>query len=449
MWSRLKKAFSGAFVRHVFVLLGGTAVAHAVTLLALPVLTRLYSPEEFGVSGVFVALLGIVSVGSAWRYEIALPLPRDDASATNLLVVALCCVALTTAGVTLLVAFFGPELAALTKTEKLASYIWWLPVGVALTAASEVFRYWAIRKKAFARVARARVEQALGGVTAQLALGWAGSGALGLIIGNVISHGLSLFSLGRRAFAEDRDLLRGVSVEGMATVARDYDRFPKYSTGEAFANVAAVQLPLILIASLAASSEVGYLMLGMRLMQAPLGLIGSSISQVFYTTAVEQHHQGQLGVLTARSVGNLARIGVGPLVFAGIASPALFGLAFGREWQRAGELVAWMTPWFVFQFLASPVSMVLQVTSRQRTALLLQVAGLILRVSMVAMVAYLGRDCYAESYAMSGWIFYLCYLLVICRAAEIPLSQIARACGRAAPFVAAWAGAGLALRTLI
>lgn len=450
MLSRIRTALArNHFLRNVLLLLGGTGAAHLLTVLTLPLLTRLYSPEEFGICGVFVALLGVISVAGAWRYEIALPLPENDASAANLLFVALCCTCLTTMAVSLAVLFFGSCIASITRLHEVATYLWWLPLGVALASSAEVLRYWAIRRKAFGRVARTRVEQALGGVSTQLALGWAGAGALGLIVGQVINNGLAGLTLGGRALVEDRGLFKDVSAARMLEAAREFDRFPKFSTGEAFANVAAVQLPLILIAGLATSTEVGYLMLGMRLMQAPVGLIGSSIGQVFFGSAVENHRLGQLDRLTARALANLARLGVGPLVFAGIVSPVVFGLVFGHEWQRAGELVAWMTPWFVLQFLASPVSMVLQVTSNQRRALLLHLAGLLLRLSSVALVGCVSPESVSEAYAVSGLVFYLVYLLVVCRTSGVSLRNLMRACGSATRFIAAWILAGIALRLVL
>jgi O-antigen/teichoic acid export membrane protein len=225
----------------------------------------------------------------------------------------------------------------------------------------------------------------------------------------------------------------------MKKVAREYVRFPKYSTFEALTNTASVQLPIILIASLTTGAEVGLLILAMRIMQAPMGLIGSSISQVYFSRAVEEHRNGRLGEFTARVIGQLAKVGVGPLVFAGIVSPTLFGFIFGPQWGRAGELVAWMTPWFVLQFLVSPVSMSLHVTNNQRNALVLQVAGLLLRVLMVlAAGSVLSGQFVPEVFAISGFLFYFLYLVVVCRVANVTFAHIIAVFKNTVPFTIAW-----------
>lgn len=447
----LKLLWQRRVVRNVSVLVVGTVLAQALTMAAMPLLTRLYSPEEFGALGVFVALLGMISVMANFRYEVAIPLPETDQAAANLMALALACGALTTLAVTLATVFLHQQIAEMTKSPVLARYVWLLPIAVAVTSAYAVLQSWATRKRAFTRVALTRVEQAVGGVSTQLLMGWCSAGALGLIVGQIVANGVGLLGLGRRALAEDRTLLlRGLSLAQMTAVAGEYDRFPKYSTAEAFANMAAVQLPIIIIGSLATSAEVGYLMLGIRLMQVPVGMIGSSVSQVYFSRAVEEHRVHNLAGITARSVASLAKVGVGPLVFAGIVAPAAFSVVFGPEWKRAGELVAWMTPWFVFQFLSSPVSMALHVTLNQPIALGLQVSGFVLRILAVILAGhFLGYTRLSESYAISGLLFYFVYLIVIFRVSKVSLSDVNHIARGALPFVAGWIMIGLAVRTYI
>lgn len=447
---KLKSLLSSGFVRNVSVLAGGTAFAQALALLALPLLTRLYTAEEFGVLGVFVALLGMISVMANLRYEIAIPLPESDECAANLLAVALVCGVFTSFVVSVTTFVYGAQIGELIGSPLLARYLWLLPIGVSLTSAYAVFQFWATRKKAFRRIAGTRMEQAIGGVSTQALLGLAGVGAWGLIVGQIVNNGAGFVGLAWRALKEDRALLRSISWVEMKSAAREYHRFPKYSTVEALANMAAVQLPLILIASMVAGAELGYLMLGMRLMQAPVGLVGSSINQVYFSRAIEQHRGGHLAELTAAAVGSLAKIGVGPLVFAGIVAPALFGSIFGAGWERAGVLVAWMTPWFVFQFLSQPVSMALHVTSHQGTALIIHVLGFIMRVSTVLVISRLsGTERLSECYAVSGFVFYLGYLCAILLVARVSLRSSVEILANAIPFVVPWVVIGVGVRFVL
>lgn len=443
----LKKLRENSFARQVSVLASGTAIAHLLAIGTLPLITRLYTPDEFGILGVFVALMSILTVVANWRYEIAVPLPDSDERAANLAAVALVCGFFTTCVTLIAVIFFGSWLGTIKKFSGITDFLILLPLGIFFAAIYAVFQYWATRRKEFSRIARTRVEQAVGGVGSQLIAGYLGGGALGLIIGQIINSAAGVIGLVRRAYVKDRPLLDSVNLAEMKSVAREYERFPKFSVLESLSNISAVQIPLILISLVSESAEVGYLMLGMRLMQAPVGLIGSSISQVFFVRAVEAQKSGDLHILLASTLTTLLKSGVGPLVFAGIVSPFLCGVVFGDDWKRAGELIAWMTPWFVFQFLSQPVSMVLHVTSSQRTALILQAFGLLLRVSSVLIFPFLIKEGGgSEAYALSGAIFYFVYLLVIIRAGGVHFLDLGAGFFRSGRFVLAWcAVAGLFL----
>ena len=77
------------FARGVSVLVGGTAGAQLLTVLAAPILTRLYSPEDFGLLAVYASLLGLIGVVASLRYELAIPLPESDEEAAHVMVLSL------------------------------------------------------------------------------------------------------------------------------------------------------------------------------------------------------------------------------------------------------------------------------------------------------------------------------------------------------------------------
>ena len=75
-----------SFARSVAVLASGTAGGQAIAVLASPFLSRLYTPDEFGTFGVYLALVSIAAVAVSLRYEAALPLPESEDEAVGVLV---------------------------------------------------------------------------------------------------------------------------------------------------------------------------------------------------------------------------------------------------------------------------------------------------------------------------------------------------------------------------
>jgi hypothetical protein len=108
-----------------------------------------------------------------------------------------------------------------------------------------------------------------------------------------------------------------------------------------------------------------------------------------------------------------------------------------------------MTPWFLLQFLAVPLSMALHVTGSQRAAMWLQGGGLLLRVGLVWAAAQWQTAWVAEAYAISGALFYLIYLALIVRVTQLPLRPLAIALRGALIPISVWPIGALGLVLLL
>lgn len=379
---RLAAILRGDFLRDVLKLSFGTLGGRLIALAALPFVTRLYSPDDFALLAVYLAIVSTVTVAACLRLEIAIPLADDDDDAANLLALALTGLAVVS-GLALVLAVVMPDrLAGWLGKPAIAPHLWLVPLGIAFAGTYSAFQFWTTRARRFGHIARTRVGQAAGGVAVMLALGWAGVAPLGLLLGNMVNIGAGGFSLGARALRGDRGKMRAVSPRRMRETLRRYRRYPVYSTPEALFNVAGVQVPVLLIAA-HAGAEAGFLLLAMQVMAAPMTLLGSSISQVYMSRAPDALREGRLAPFTLSIMRRLLMVGVPPLVLVGALAPWLFPLIFGPDWARAGEIVTWLVPWMALQFIASPVSMVMYVVGRQRAMLVLTTLGAVLRIGGV------------------------------------------------------------------
>jgi O-antigen/teichoic acid export membrane protein len=414
MRQRLTRRFpAGSFARNVGVLTGGTVFAQGLAVLSLPLLTRLYSPDDFSLLAVYSAVIGIVTVVSCLRYNIAIPLPEEDADAMALLVVALGAGVAVSILLALPVLFAPEATAAFLGQPDLTPYLWMIPLGVLFASTYNALQYWATRKKQFVLVTRTRMTRAIGGIGAQAGIGAAHASPFGLLFGHMLYSGLGVFGLIRDLIKRDQGALRCLTSPRVAEQSRRYARFPVWSVPESLFNTLGSQVPLILIAAWAAGPEAGYLMLAMRVMGLPMGLVGSSVAQVFAAEAPEKLRVGTLAVFTRSTMWALLRRGAPPLLAIGILSPFLFPWVFGPEWARAGWLVAWLTPSFILQFVASPVSIALHVVGRLRAAMVLQVLGCLIRVVPVAALVNYSQDSLSEIYAIVSTVFYGAYLMTI------------------------------------
>lgn len=404
----------GGFLKSVSLLAGGTAFAHVITVLILPFVTRLYSPEDFSKLAVYSGLLGIFSVIACLRYEVAIPLPKDNKVADNLLIISIFSSITFSLILACMLLLFPSYIKQIIGNGYFSQITWILPLGVLAASLYSAFKFWSTRIKDFKSIAQTKIQQSTSSGVAQLLLGWLGYTSIGLLIGQLLYSSAGVFSLIRR-----KSRLRKVNYAQLKVTFKEYIQYPKYSVGEALFNTAGVHLPILIIAAVAAPKEAGYLLLASKIMVIPMVLIGVSVSQVYYAHANEAKFEGKLAEFTYDTMRKLALIGSAPLLFIGILAPVIFPIAFGSEWERAGVLVAWMTPWFIIQFIVSPVSMALHVSSNQRLAVILQFLGLILKVAIVWLVYKFSKDYISEAYAISGFLFYLIYIYILVRTLNV------------------------------
>jgi O-antigen/teichoic acid export membrane protein len=417
MRSILAGLAEGSFFRDVAKLSAGTLGGRIIAIAALPLLTRLYSPEDFALLAVYLAIVSTIAVAACLRFEVAIPLAENDDDAAHLLVLSLSAALCVSLLVALAVVFFPSPIGILLGKPALTPFLWLVPLGILMAAGYSATQYWATRAQRFGLIAQTRVTQAGTGVAVMLGMGWLGLAPLGLLIGNMLNIGSGAMRLAAVALRRDVTQLRVIRFSGLRETLRRYRRYPIYSMPEALINVAGIQVPVIVIAAFA-GAEAGFLFLAMQVMTAPMTLLGGSISQVYMSRAPEELREGRLAPFTLGIMQRLLQVGTGPLIFIGVTAPVAFLLIFGDQWGRSGQIVAWLVPWMALQFIASPVSMVMYVTGRQREMFVLTLLGLILRVGGVAIAAVWGGEAFLViGLVIGSSVYYALVLAFVTQAA--------------------------------
>lgn len=404
-----------AFVKNIGILTGGTIFAQSLAVLSLPILTRLFSPEDFSLLAVYTAIIGLFSVVSCMRLNIAIPMPADDSDAINLVALSLFSATTISALIAAVILLFPSEIVGLIHQPAMRPLLWMIPVGVFVAAIYNALQYWTSRRKQFGLITQTRVTRAIGGSGTQIGFGLFSSGPFGLLFGHMIYGGMGILGLVRSLLKNDGTLLTAINRLSLLANLRAYKRFPLLSVPESLFNSGGIQLPIIIIAAWAIGPEAGFVMIAIRVMGLPMGLVGTSVAQVYLAEAPEHLREGTLVMLTRETIWILFKSGAPILVLVGFISPFIFPYVFGAEWQRAGIIVAWMTPWFLFQFVSSPISVILYMVDKYELAMLLQLSGLILRVGSVLIAILYHPEWLTEAFAVSSAVFYLIFIILVTR----------------------------------
>jgi len=363
---------SNSFTGNVLKLVTGTVLAQALGILAMPIVTRLFDPEAFGILALFTAIAGIVGVIACLRYHLAIMLPESNEEAANILGISLLSVFIMTSLATLTVWLGNEKIINLLNAPQLRNYLWLVPIAIFFSGTFLALNFWNSRTKHFGRLSVAQVTASLTTQTAKLTAGFAGFISGGILIGtSVLGSVVSTATLGGQIWRDDKKFfLDNIRWSAIGKGYVRFRKFPLIDTWSALLNATSWQLPALMLSSFFSLSVVGFYSLGVTVVKGPLGIIGTSLSQVFYQKACnEKNIKGNNAELVENLMDKLMLVGILPTVVLTIVGEELFVIAFGERWAEAGLYTQILAPWVLIWFISVPLGAILSVYERQGTAL--------------------------------------------------------------------------------
>jgi len=403
-----------AFSRNVLTLMTGTTFAQAIPVAISPILTRIYSPDDFGVLAIFIAITAILGVMTNARYELAIMLPEKDEDAIN--IAALGMLISTAFSIILLfpAVLLNHQISSVLGNEEIGFWLYFVPVMVWLTGMYNVLNYLNTRKKTYKDIAKAKVYKSIAMASVQLGIGFVKSGASGLIWGHIASLFVSNFRLIRNAIANYD--LKKVSYKIQKEMALRHISFPKYSLWAGLANTSSFHITSILISNIYSLTHLGFYSLMQRALDIPASLIGSAIGQVFYQEAREEK---QLTGSTKRSFSKTLKklFLIGLLIFSMLywVVEDVFAFVFGEEWRVAGIYAQILIPLVFVRFFVSPLIMMNVIYEKNRVDMYWQFSLLLLQVGLiiVASLLDLGFEEYLHLMVLIISLHYLLILMIV------------------------------------
>lgn len=388
-------------LRSILTLLAGGALAQALPLLLGPLLTRLYSPEEFGAFHLFSAVAVNLSVVACARYEFALPLVQHEQEALDLRRLSRRILIVTT----LLSTLGGAGWAWVSGL----AWALWLGPAVGVAGALSLATMEATRQQAFRPLALARVVQYAGAAALQALAGLWPVGALGLVVSPALTQALSALLLHRAsppstnaaatrtatASAAESPSAQPASTPAptrLRETAHRWREFPLLNTPHAFLGALQDTVAVALIASVLGPAAAGFWGLALRYLKAPATLVGSAVSQVLYPQ-LSAHGPGPSVPARAALRRVMAALGAMGLLLTLVLmaiGPWLFQQLFGDQWREAGQLARVLAPYIGTHFVAAPLAVVTMAWGAQAWALRLALWGQAAFVVALALGLWLG-----------------------------------------------------------
>lgn len=400
-------------------LVSGTIVAQVVGICLTPIITRIFSPEIYGVAAVFTSIVSIIVVISCLRYEMALLLPKEDKDAGAVFLACLLILFIVNMASLVVIWLFGNEIVMILNVPELKDYLFLVPLAVFIDGLYLALRYWNTRRRRFGTQATTQALQSISASGLKLgfgALGYVNAGSL--IVGQIIGHGIGTLGLLYHAVRYDLQLIKsGFSKRQILDQIIRYKKFPMFNIWAALMNTISWQLPVLMLTSYFSSSIAGFYALGLMMIQMPVNLIGASISQVFFHRASVAKENHYLSELAGDTCSTLFIFSVLPFILLSLVGGDLFGIVFGSKWLEAGVYVQILGLWALVWFVTSPLTTIAIVLEKQEITLIYNIIILITRFASLFIGGiygnvYLALFLFAASgIVVYGGIGYLCVIV--------------------------------------
>lgn len=371
---KLKLPKKGSFIFNVLTLMTGTSIAQVIPVVISPLLTRVYTPENFGIFALFISITGILSVIVTGRYGLAIMLPEKDEESVNLLILSILIACGISLIVLIIVFIFNNQITKLLSTREISRWLYFIPFAILLAGTYKALNCWSIRKKQFKSVSFSKVTQSTTRAATSLSLGLLKFGSDGLIIGSFIGQLMALLILGWQAWKNDKNKIKFVLKEKIKKVAKKYKNFPKYSTWSALLNTASVQVPILILTPFFGSEVVGFYSLSHRVLTMPISLLGQAVGQTFFQKASEnKNNRKRLQYIAFEVYKKLLYVGCFPILVITFFGKEIFSFIFGAQWIIAGNYAQILSIWILLVFISSPLSTLFIVLNKLRQGLIVDI----------------------------------------------------------------------------
>jgi O-antigen/teichoic acid export membrane protein len=346
------------FIQNTFYMLNAGVIGQIIALLSMPILSRLFAPEDFGQFALFTAVTAIIVSVATFRFDWSIPNARTNGIAAAIMKIAFLCVLITCLCLAIVIClpiFFGN---VIFQFNGIGYAVYFLPLAILSSSIIEIFYGWHVRREALKHVGSIRIIQSISNSFLTMIAGLMNIGAMGIIGASIISGwiGVTIFL----AITERiNHTLKRAKLNRMILAYWRYRREATLSTAVSLTNAMSSTASIFLVSNYFTVQELGWFALMQRLALMPVGLISSAIGTSFWATASALARKDsfiELRSLHLRTTKMLS-ISIVPIVICCALAPYIIGPLLGStEWTPAGYILFAMAPHIIGAMVFAPTN---------------------------------------------------------------------------------------------
>ncbi len=423
MVAKAKKILFSGFIRNMGKMISGTGFAHLLGIAVIPVITRLYSPDQIGVFSAYVSLFMICYSVSSLRFEYATLIPKTSHEANNITWLAASASLVSSLIVLLVLLLAGDTVTERMALGSLGRWIYLLPVSIFSYSLLMIMTFSLTREKQYGSIAGGKITASSSTAAGQIILALISLQSYGLVVGKVTGNLLGMLFVVWKRHKVRSSVLAGVTPRRMVAMAKRYRNFPFWNTPHALTTTTSNNIPVLLFNSFFSEAVAGFYAMAVKALYSPVQVVAQAAYQVFSQRIAEKQAHGEKIVPFVRNTALLfAGMGLLPFMLLFIFAPPLFGWFLGSGYETTGQYIRILAPFIYLVFIVTPLNFIPLMLGRQKKAFFIDV------VYLSARLAALGTGIWLNSiqaalmlYSVVGVLvntYLLIWFLVLAKGAE-------------------------------
>jgi len=404
MLKDFKKILRSNFFRNILTMFSGASIAQIITLLSIPILTRLFSPEEFGFIALYLSIANIFGTISSGKYDLAIMIPKNDNDAIKIFSGSILIVIIFSF-VSLVSIIILKNISTPISSFIVPNYFYFLPLSILLIGSIKSFTQWLNRKKDFPYLAKTHIVQNGTASTVKLSAGYFTSlGTWGLFWGHIAGQGIMFLSLLRQILKKYKLLIKNNFSKEIKTALKEHSNFPIFAMPMGFLNIISKDIMLYILNIFFSTTTVGLYTNAQKVTNYPLFFITQAFTSVFYQKLSETKNKIQLYIWSYIINFFIASIAMIPIVLWG---EELFSFVLGKDWEIAGSIAKYLVPLTITSFATRNVINVFSLTKKNHLLLIWQCIYFILITAIIFLSHNYSFNKMIFNFSLGGAILYI------------------------------------------
>lgn len=383
---KVKDIGNSKLVREAATLVSGSMVAQFISLAAYFVLTRIYTPDDYGLFSIFYSYIEVLIIFSTCKYELAVVVADDEREASAVARFALrlnAWVSVFLLTVALLLWLTG---ALPGNFAQLGWMVLLIPPLVFFCGTSRVYSFLYNRFHRYAQIAISDNVKAGSSAVIKIVLGLLGFSHSGMPLGTVLGQAAANvnYRLRLKSLPNAQDNRKILKKERWAA-AKKHRNFPLFVASKDFINSFSSNLPFLWAALYFDRAEIGLFGLALTFTLQPVNILSAAFERVLYARTAEavRDHRPALHMLR-RFLVLLLAVAVPACVLTCFFVEPVFVFCFGDRWQGSGVFVQALLPQALVVLCAASLMFIPNVFSTQRIEFGFFVVLVVLRLAAIA-----------------------------------------------------------------